>query len=354
MTDRAKYIFILALGSVACRAGQTEVVIPPPPGAEYEGRAFTFNKIREGIYHAVGTGSLVVGANSVVIVNEKDVLLVDSHMTPAAEWAMMRELDSITDKPIRYVVNTHFHFDHVHGNQVFPDDVEIIGHEFTRQMIANGKSKSGRSYDAFVGTLPDQITELKNRIDTTTDATERSELERTLAIQERYLVASNSVEPVAPTTTLARRLTLFRGDREIQLLFFGRGHTGGDVVVYLPKERVLVTGDLLTSGLSYMGDGYLAAWIETLEHLKGLDYDVILPGHGDPFEEREKIDYFQAYLRDFQRQAERMYAAGVSAEDAAKRMDMSAHAAHYPNITGPGVSLLAVQRVYELLDGTHQ
>ncbi len=350
LTSRTYPILMVALFTFACEIEQSQPEIPPPPGAEYEGQAFTFNEIRQGIYHAVGTGNLVVGANSVVIVNEKDVLLVDSHMTPAAEWAMMRELKSITDKPIRYVVNTHFHFDHLHGNQVFPDDVEIIGHEFTREMVVGGKSQSGRSYDAFVGTLPDQIAQLKARIDTTSDAEQQSELEQRLIVQERYLAATNSIEPAAPTTTLAQRMTLFRGDREIRLLFFGRGHTGGDVVVHLPQERVLVTGDLLTNGLAYMGDGYLTEWVETLEFLKGLEFDIILPGHGSAFQEKEKIDYFQAYLRDFQRQAERMHGAGVSAADAAQRIDMSTHSDHYANITGPGVSLLAVQRVYELLD----
>ena len=97
-----------------------------PAGAVYEGEAFTFNQIQPGIYHAVGTGNLAVGCNGSIFVNEDDVLVVDSHITPAAAWALLKELKNITDKPVRYVVNTHFHFDHAHGNQVFPDDVDPI------------------------------------------------------------------------------------------------------------------------------------------------------------------------------------------------------------------------------------
>jgi glyoxylase-like metal-dependent hydrolase (beta-lactamase superfamily II) len=148
-----------------------------------------------------------------------------------------------------------------------------------------------------------------------------------------------------------RRLTLHRGGREIQLAFFGRGHTAGDVVVYLPAERVLVTGDLLTAGVPYMGDAYVPEWIETLEALKALDVEVILPGHGAAFEGVAKIGYLQAYLRDLWREASALHAAGVSAPEAAKKIDMTAHAEHFPEISGPGVSEHAVERIYELLDG---
>ena len=102
----------------ACLLNACDTQMPRPPGAEYEGDAFTFHRIQDDIYHAIGTGNLTAGANAAIIINENDVLLVDSHISPAAAWALLRELQPITDKPVRYVVNTHFHFDHVHGNQI--------------------------------------------------------------------------------------------------------------------------------------------------------------------------------------------------------------------------------------------
>ena len=340
----------LALGLLTLIAAGCQAGTPQPPGAAYEGDAFTFTEIRDGVYHARGTGSMVVGANAAVIVNEHDVLLVDSHMTPAAAWALLRELQAITDKPVRYVVNTHFHFDHVHGNQIFGDDVEVIGHEFTREMIAGGGSASGRAWDAFVGPLPEQVAELRARAEAAPDD---QELQHQLAIQENYLAATNSVEAVAPTTTLAQRMTLFRGGREIRLIFFGRGHTGGDVVVHLPEEGVLITGDLLTEGLPYMGDGYPREWIETLEQLKPLAFDVVLPGHGQAFTDRAKIDYLQAYLMDLWRQVVALHAQGVSAEDAAAQIDMRAHGDHF-TINSVGVNPHAVMRMYGLMEGTER
>jgi glyoxylase-like metal-dependent hydrolase (beta-lactamase superfamily II) len=327
-----------------------EAQTPPPPGSDYEGEAFTFHKIREDIYHAVGTGNLAVGCNGAIVINADDVLVVDSHMTPAAAWALLRELGNITPKPVRYVVNTHFHFDHLHGNQVFPEDVEIIGHEFTREMVVTGKSTSGRSYDSYIGTLPERIEEMNRELEATTDADKRSDLEEQVADLKRFKLATDAVEPIPPNITMTRRLTLHRGGREIKLMFFGRGHTGGDVVVYLPHEKILITGDLLVEGLPYIGDGYPLEWIETLEQLKGLEFDVVLGGHGQAFGKREKIDHLQAYLGDFWERTVEMYRNGVGAEEAAGRIDMRSHAEHFPQITDLGANPHAVLRVYELLN----
>jgi cyclase len=324
-----------------------------PPGADYTGKAFNFARITDGVYHAVGTSSLTVGCNGAVIVNATDALVVDSHISPAAAWALREELKAVTPKPIRFVVNTHFHFDHAHGNQIYGPDVEIIGHEFTRAQLADGGSKSSRSYALFVGTLPAQMEQLQKRI-AAADSAERAKLEAQLAVMQRHHQATQAVTPIPPTVTLTETMTLHRGGREIRLLFLGRGHTGGDVVVHLPKERLVVTGDLLTAGPAYLGDGYFTDWIATLEKLKALDFDIVLPGHGDAFKSKAKIDHWQAYLRDFWAQAQQMHKASVAAEEAARRIDLRAHASNYPAIAQAGVNVNGVLRAYELLEGKVQ
>jgi len=145
-------------------------------------------------------------------------------------------------------------------------------------------------------------------------------------------------------------MTLFRGNREIQIRYLGRGHTAGDVVVLLPKERVVMTGDFLTSGLSNMSDSYPQEWAESLEALKKLDFETVLPGHGEAFTDKAKIDDFQAYLRDVWAETSRLKKEGVSAEEAAKRVDMTKHKGRLP-IQGPGIPAIAATRIYELLDG---
>ena len=323
---------------------------PAPPGSEYDAPAFSFEEVVPGVYHARGTGSLSVGSHGAVIVNDDDVLVVDSHISPAAAQALLVDLKAITDKPVRYVVNTHYHFDHAHGNQIYPSDVHVIGHETTREMLLNGGSV-GRSYEMFVGPLPQQVAQAEARLADAPDD-QREELEARVAYLRNYLAGQEGLRPTGPNTTLSERMTLFRGDREIQLLFFGRGHTGGDVVVYLPEERIVATGDLLVPGLPYMGDGYLEEWIETLEHVKGLEFDWVLPGHGSPFEGTDRISFLQDYMRDLLARATALHGQGLTFEEAATRIDMTDHADHYPGVTEPGVPPITVQRIFELLDGS--
>jgi cyclase len=340
----------LAVAVIVARTGTT-VQRPAPPGSQFAGEAFRFTRVAEGVYHAVGTGAIAVGCNAAIIVNPDGVLVVDSHATPAAAWALAEQLRTITDKPIRHVINTHFHWDHAHGNQVFGPDVEVIGHEFTRRMLAEGASMRGRSYESFIGNIPSQIAQLTTQIAAMGDGPARDKLREQLRVQEQYREAQASVTPRPPAVTFNDRLTLHHGGREIQLLFLGRGHTGGDIVVYLPKERIVATGDLLGAGPSYLGDGYLSDWVATLDQLRGLDFDTVLPGHGDVFTGKAKIDHFQAYLKDFDRQVRALHAQGVPAEDAARRIDLRSHADHYPTIRDVGILNHAVYRAYDEIEG---
>jgi glyoxylase-like metal-dependent hydrolase (beta-lactamase superfamily II) len=345
------------LGPAPARDWSLEAAYAPqemqerPPGSAYEGQAFRFTRIADDVYIAIGTGSLTVFSNAVIVINDADVLLVDSHVSPAAAWALLQELRTITDKPVRYVVNTHYHFDHAHGNQIYGPEVEIIGHEFARAALAEGRSLMGRSIRRYIQPIPAQISALRAQLDTASQPQTRAALERRLAVQENFKAATDAVRPTPPNVVVSERLTLYRGGREIRLIFFGRGHTGGDLVVYLPAERVLATGDLIYDALPWMGDAFIPDWIDTLEQLKSLDFDVMLPGHGQPVRDRTRIDKQQAYLRDLWAQVVELHNAGVPVAEAARRIDLRAHAANYASARNMGADLDAVERAYELLEG---
>lgn len=318
-----------------------------------EGDAFTFTEVRPGVWHAVGGDAVAAGSNGSVVVNETDVLLVDSHMTPSAARALVDDLGRITDKPVRYLVNTHFHFDHTHGNEVFGPEVEIIAHEFTHRKLAAGDSKRGRGYDTFIGATPESVERMKARLDSL-PAEERAAMERRMAGAMAVYEESEAVTPTPPTLVLRDAVTLHRGGREIRLLHVGRGHTGGDVIVYLPAEKALITGDLLTGNLPYMGDAFVAEWVAALGEVAALDVEVILPGHGRAYTETARVEHLQLYLVDLWRQAREMHARGVSPAEAAETIDMTSHAERFPQIEGPGVSRHAIDRIWELLDSGYE
>lgn len=320
-----------------------------PAGTVHTGKAFRFNKVADGVYHVVATGTLAVVGNASVIVNDNDVILVDDHVSPAAASVLLDELKDITDKPVRSVINTHFHFDHAHGNQVFGNDVAIIGHEFTREMLLGGKSIGMPLYQHYRSGLPQQIEDLKQRIAAEPDAARKATMETQLQVVENNNASQAELKPTPPNVTLKTQMTLHRGDREIQIRFLGRAHTAGDVVVYLPRERIVITGDMLTTGLSNMSDAFVDEWSTTLDELKKLDFVTVLPGHGDAFTDKAKIDHFQAYLRDVWSQVSRLKQQGVTAEDAAKQSDLTKHKEYFPTIQDPGVPLIGVTRIYEVI-----
>ena len=133
----------------------------------------------------------------------------------------------------------------------------------------------------------------------------------------------DEIVPLPPDVTMNEKMTLFRGGREIQIIFVGRAHTGGDVVVYFPQDRLVFTGDMLFGGPSFMGDGYVDEWSETLGNLAMLDFDLVVPGHGPPLSDLTSIEKSQEYYRVLWEKTAEKHAAGVPAEEVPGTLDLS-------------------------------
>ncbi len=315
-----------------------------------------FVEVRDGIWHGSGNGSLHTMSNVMILVGAFDTLVVDSHVTPAAARALIDSLSAVTDKPVRYLVNSHYHFDHAHGNQAFPEGIEIIGHEFTRKKLNGeiGNVLEEDTFKSFSDSVPSLVAILERELKAQTDSQLRDQVAERLRVQTDYMNAIPEVQPTPPNITLDRKLTLFQsvesGSREIQLLHVGRAHTGGDVVIYLPQEKLVFTGDMMLPGLSYMGDAHVDEWPESLARLQELDFEFWLPGHGPVMDSRDPIINFQAYLRDLWNKASEKYREGVSWEQAATEIDMTNHQGSFPQIQGVGVDRRAVRRMYQLMD----
>ena len=326
----------------------------PPEVIETSSHVFT--RMADGVYQVTGTGEVYLMSNAMMLVGDEDVLLVDSHVTPNAANALLRSVRAVTDKPVRYLVNTHYHFDHAHGNQVFPEQVEIIGHEYTRTKLNGelGNVLTETTMVSFTEGVPDLVESLRAQLSDTRDPQERAALERRLKAQEDHMISLREIIPTPPNITLDKKMTLFQkmgdSDREIQLLHLGLGHTAGDVVVYLPQEKLVFTGDMMLPSLSYMGDSFPQEWVGSLEALKGLEFDVLLPGHGAPVQGKAEIGFFQAYITDLWQKTAALKAQGLTAEETAEQVDMTNHGSHYRQIRAPGADVRAIRRIYALLD----
>ena len=312
-----------------------------------QGKVYKFEKVAEGVYYATGG----TGSNNVVIVNDQDVFLVDDGTTPATARALLQDIRLITNKPVRTVVNTHFHYDHTDGNSVFGPEVQIIGHEYLRNAMVNFDVLHREPFLTAQTVLPGQIESLRKQVAAEKDPAKKADLEKQLKNTEALPEQFKEVKVAPPNTTYSSKMTLYKGSREIQLLFLGRGHTGGDTFVYLPKEKIVCTGDEEEGArVAYMGDAFFDEWIVTLENLKKLDFNLALGGHGTPFRDKGIITAFQSYLRDLVKQVSDLRKKGVSADEAAKRVDMTAHAKDFSQITGPGAEIRGVRRLFAWLD----
>ena len=299
-----------------------------------------FMEVRNGIW-LTQTTAQVFNSNALVIVNDEDVVIVDSHVTPSKARDLIASIPAITDKPVTALINSHYHWDHAHGNQEFAD-IPIIGHEYTRMKMATGAHEEPTYLRGLAGNAA-TLERLAGEIEAAEDDEEREGLEAYRAMFAAHAADFDEIVPLPPDVTMNEKMTLFRGGREIQIIFLGRAHTGGDVVVYFPQDKLVFTGDILFGGPSFLGDGYVDDWPRTLENLKALDFDIVVPGHGPPMTDLSPIEKSQDYYRALWERTAALHAAGVSVEEAIETIDMSDTGFRNP-------SDVEVQRMYDRLE----
>lgn len=333
----------LAAAAMAAQAA------PPRTSAEapVPGLTYSLSKVAPGVWCAVAHGVPYYVSNSVVIAGDDAVVLVDSGAGTREARVLRDAIREVTPLPVRYIVDTHFHFDHAFGNGAFPEAL-AVAHEATRAGLALGLRQPTVARN--LAALPGRVAELRSRAEREGDAAKRAALlgEATALDAYRRELAAHPPDP--PALTFSDRLTLWLGSREVRVLHLGRGHTAGDTVVYLPRERVVCTGDLFNGYIGYMGDAFVDEWADTLGRLAELDFDTAIPGHGEPFRGKDAIGPVQACLRDLWSQARALREAGVSPEEAAARIDLTAHAARFPRLAKQGFDRRAVTRIYDVLD----
>jgi len=283
------------------------------PGDSVTTRERSATPVASGIYvirHEDAPDTFPQG-NTTVVVGERETLVVDSCYLPSSAKKDIAQIQKWTSKPVRYLVNTHWHYDHTMGNGVYKDafaGLTIVAHRETRKQIEGYNSQ-------WFAKFPERATTFKQRIESGKDPDGRALTAGEIA---EFKTALSGVEPVwtefrdlaarrdmTPTLAFDRELDVDLGGREVRVLHLGRGNTAGDAVIFLPREKILVAGDLLDHPVPYLGGGYPLELIATLEKMAALDFETVVPGHGKVLRGKAYLEQVIEFLRVVTSQVEK-------------------------------------------------
>ncbi len=320
---------------VVRRLAEHRLAPPAAPSAQGANPPDNFDvqRLADGVYAVVRREppGLMIDANNVFIIGDDGVVVVDANGSRTHTQEVLAALRTLTDKPVRYVVNTHWHDDHIMGNQVYRDafpGVEFVGHERMREYLpATGAKNHAQMLEQapkFADMLRSTITKNKSLRGEDLSPEERASYASDVSLIDQYVADAPGTDVVLPTITVDDHVTLHLGSREVQVRSMGSGHTAGDLVVYLPKENIVATGDLVVWPVPLIGadQSYVGQWAETLGRIRALKPAIIVPGHGHVLRDDSYLELMARFLASAQRQTDEAVARGETLEQAQKSVDL--------------------------------
>lgn len=293
---------------------------------------FAVTRVVEGVYAIIRREppSLWFNPNNVFIVGKKDVIVVDSNIGSEFTHEVLVALRKITDKPVRYVVNTHWHEDHIIGNRVYKEafpNVEFIGHRSTLTDLptigAANRKGSVQNGRGFVGLLEGKIENGENLAGQKLTDEEKLGYSSDIKLVSSYLAQANKFETILPTVLVDDRFDISQDNRRIEVRYLGKAHTAADLIVYLPDEKIVITGDLIVHPVPLVGStSYPLDYAATLDRLLALDADVIIPGHGPVMRDKAYLKSMIGLLTSIKQQTEIAAKRGDTLEQMRKSVDL--------------------------------
>ena len=278
--------FGLLSACLTCSVRPFSVYADSSTGNGIPGNSYRIHQLAPGVFAAIrNIEAGTADGNTMFIINDSDVVVVDAGAYPTSTRQMIAEIRKRTNNPVSYVVNTHWHYDHTMGNQTYLDafpGAEIISHPATRDLAkSNPLEKFVPAYQEEIANIDKKLESGKDSDGKSLTTERRQHLDLAKADFEYWLKDAKTTNAALPTKTVADSFVLRRGERTIEIRFVGPGHTQGDIVVYLPKEHVLATGDLVVYPVPFGGATNFREWPATLQALKRLNATTIVPGHGE-------------------------------------------------------------------------
>jgi cyclase len=289
-----------------------------------DAKLFNLQKAGEGVFFAQARPQAAVNCNAAVFVRSKDVVVVDAHSKPSAAAALIAQLKrEVTTKPVRYVINTHFHWDHTQGNPAYRatgDKVDFIATDATKQLLSDlGAARTKASLDE----VPKQIEALRKRSEKATSAEEKAFCADQIRQFEAYQADLKGYSPELPTITFEKSYDLKDPAFDLHLEFHGHAHTAGDVFVHCPQQRAVASGDAVHCWLPFIGDGFPKIWPRTIDDVAKGDFEHVLGGHGMMQTGRGVMTNMRNYIEELTGRVERAKEAGLSVADMQKQITVA-------------------------------
>ena len=295
--------------------------------------SFEFEQLAPGVWAGVRTDSprFPVMGNATFVISSEGVVVFDGGGMPTMSEQLIEEIRSLTDKPVTHVVTSHWHGDHNFGVFRFAEeypDVQFVAHEFTRDVMNSSRINY---IDRGPGFVERNRVEFEKIIESGVDSEGNTSNQVDRDIYKRILADGEAIEADAvrakvtpPDIVFTERYVIESGDRTIELLHLGHANTAGDIVMWLPDERIVATGDIVVLPSPYAFNMPPRPWAQTLRNLNELDYNILVPGHGEVQRNADYVDLLIEVADTIANQRDDLLAQDKTVEEVQELLDFSA------------------------------
>jgi cyclase len=273
---------------------------------------FQLQRLADGVYAAVAAEEGYAICNAGIVDTGDRTVVFDTFISPDPAEDLLRAAKRLTPQNAIRVVNSHYHNDHIRGNQVFPPDVDILSTATTLEGIAH---KEPEEIKWEKENIPKAIVDTKSKLRLEKDPKRRRDLALSIVYYEAIMKSHPKLKTRLPNITFEGSLMIHGTRRQAELLPFA-GHTASDVVLYLPEEKIAFMGDLLFVNCHpYLASGSPEQWKQSLAEVEGLGVQIAVPGHG-PVGRSASLSVMLQYIQSLENIVVNMIKRGKSVEQA--------------------------------------
>ena len=300
------YLILVILMLQGCQSERSE---------KFESNNFELIELGNGIYSCIHKFGGKAICNVGIVDNGNETIIFDSFLSPDVAEELLIALNELSLSPVKYVVNSHFHNDHIRGNQVFPKEVKIISTAKTKELIEEEEPLQ-IAYEK--ENAPERLSfydSLYHSFKGDTASREFQQIKMWKPYYETLAKSHLKVKTRLPNLFIDSIRNFDGPERKIQLITKGQGHTDSDLIMYLPDDGVLFTGDLIFNQCHpYVAHGNISKWNAWLDFMNSLEVSRVMPGHGH-IGTNELIDQMKEYLKDLESSTEDLIKENLSVDE---------------------------------------